>query len=300
MSWAIRCRTTGPRPVREPPSGPYTRLKKDHSDENRKRRQVCDKCPRVLSLSVAGHGACVQRSSRTAMEPAGRPDVELRGQLGAAYDRCVRRLGQDPYHSLGVPPVRPELRDETVVHELQWRHLGRFLEMHSLTSPPGKFAPETLPALLRDRRLPEGRRALRPRRGLEHAPGTREPRRRASCPSSGNSRLLMGLLEAHRASGRPELLECARRIGDFYIATAGRSSTRSGSRRYRATRDYAAAMSRTTSRHRGPRSTLPGHQEELTCTRPSVWRTFFQSVRSPPGRPQPRQPDHSSRPGAAV
>jgi hypothetical protein len=38
----------------------------------------------------------------------------------------------------------------------------------------------------------------------------------------GNSRLLVGLLEAQRAFDRPDLLAAAQRIGDFYLATADR------------------------------------------------------------------------------
>ena len=43
----------------------------------------------------------------------------------------------------------------------------------------------------------------------------------------GNGRMLIGLLEYYRADRRPEILEAARRIGDFLVSVAPRFNTRS-------------------------------------------------------------------------
>jgi uncharacterized protein YyaL (SSP411 family) len=57
----------------------------------------------------------------------------------------------------------------------------------------------------------------------------------------GNSRLLVGLLEAHRAFERPDLLAAAKRIGDFYLATADRFLDPNREAEYRSTGTYAAS-----------------------------------------------------------
>ena len=114
------------------------------------------------SLSVAGaRGLCAEEfPSRRWSLPDAR-DVQLRGELGAAYDRCVSRLGRDPYHSLVYLRSDLRLRDETAVHELQRRH---FRTVHRDRQPglaAGEMIPDTLPGLLRNiARVPKGRRTF--------------------------------------------------------------------------------------------------------------------------------------------
>ncbi len=194
------------------------------------------------SLGVAGaRGSRAEEAPNRRWSLPDAKDVQLIGRLGAAYDQCVQRLGQDPYRSLVY--LRSDLTFEMKRSFTNYSGdiSGRFLEIASLTSPPGKLAPETLPGLLRDiagyqkadghfGRDVDWNRPLEP----ESSDAVLLP------IFWGNSRLLVGLLEAHRASGREDLLGCARRIGDFYVATADRFLDPKREKEYRATGSYAA------------------------------------------------------------
>ena len=255
------------------------------------------------SLSVAGaRGLCAEEfpSKRWSLPDA--RNVDLHGQLGAAYDQCVRRLGQDPYRSLVY--LRSDLSFEMKRSFTNYSGdiSGRFLEIASLTSPPGKLAPDTLPGLLRGIANYQKSDGHFGRDVDWNTPLEPESPDAVILPIFwGNSRLLVGLLEAHRASGRPELLECARRLGDFYIATADRFLDPKREKEYRATGTYAAgyvtdyfpAIEGLVRLYQATKAERYLHQAERMAT-------VLPAVRSPPGRPQPRQPDHSSRTGAAV
>ena len=168
-------------------------------------------------------------------------DVKLIGRLGAAYDQCVRRLGQDPYRSLVY--LRSDLSFEMKRSFTNYSGdiSGRFLEVASLTSPPGLMAPETLPGLLRGIARYQKADGHFGRDVDWNTPLEPESPDAVILPIFwGNARLLVGLLEAHCATGREDLLECARRIGDFYVATADRFLDPAREQEYRATGTYAA------------------------------------------------------------
>jgi DUF1680 family protein len=196
----------------------------------------------LCSLGAAGaRGSSAEEFPNRRWNLPDARDVQLRGPLRATFDQCVRRLGQDPYRSLVY--LRSDLSFEMKRSFTNYSGdiSGRFLEVASLTSPPGRMAPETLPGLLRDIA------------GYQKADGhfgrvvdwntPLEPERPDAVILPifwGNARLLVGLLEAHRASGRQDLLECARRLGDFYVATADRFLDPEREKEYRATGTYAA------------------------------------------------------------
>ena len=168
-------------------------------------------------------------------------DVQLGGLLGEAYRRSVTRLSLDPYRS--VPYLRSDLSFEVERPFTNYSGdiSGRFLEIASLTSPPGKLAPDVLPQLLQDigrfqRADGHFGRDIDWNRPLE----PENPRAVILPVFWGHSRLLVGLLEAYRITGREELLQAAKRIGDFYIATADRFLDVQREEEYRSTGTYAA------------------------------------------------------------
>jgi choline-sulfatase len=167
--------------------------------------------------------------------------VQFGGALGEAYQRGEDRLSEEPYRSAAY--LRSDFSFETnrVFVNYSGDISGRFIQLASLLSPPGRMTPATLSEVLRD----VG--------GYQKADGHfgrdvdwDEPLEPENSNARllpifwGNSRLLLGLLEAQRAFDRPELLKAARRLGDFYVATAGRFLDPARQPEYRMTGSYAA------------------------------------------------------------
>lgn len=168
-------------------------------------------------------------------------EVKLGGTLGAAYDRGVARLAEDPYRS--VIFLRSDVSFETnrVFVNYSGDISGRFIQIASLISPPGRMVPNTLPEVLRD-----FSQWQRPDGHFGRDVDWNEPLEPESSNAKllpifwGNSRLLVALVEAQQAFGRPDLLESAKRLGDFYIATAPRFLSPGREAEYRSTGTYAA------------------------------------------------------------
>ncbi|MCU0871729.1 MAG: glycoside hydrolase family 127 protein [Pirellulaceae bacterium] len=168
-------------------------------------------------------------------------DVQLGGAMGEAYRRGAERLSQDPYRSAAF--LRSDVSFETkrVFVNYSGDISGRFIEIASLMSPPGRMTPETLPAVLEDFARYQQADGHFGRAVDWNSPLEPENPNAVLLPIFwGNSRLLVGLLEAHRAFGRPDLLAAAKRIGDFYIATADRFLDPAREAEYRSTGTYAA------------------------------------------------------------
>ncbi len=168
-------------------------------------------------------------------------EVALGGELGDAYRQGITRLSLEPYRS--VEYLRSDLSFEVKRPFTNYSGdiSGRFLEIACLTSPPGTLAPDTLPKLLRnisDYQLADGHfgRAIDWNLPLE----PENPNAVILPVFWGHSRLLVGLLEAHRATGNEKLLECAKGVGDFYIVTADRLLDPNRTEEYRSTGSYAA------------------------------------------------------------
>jgi DUF1680 family protein len=168
-------------------------------------------------------------------------EVQLRGPLGRAYDRGAARLAEDPYRSAAF--LRSDFSFETnrVFVNYSGDISGRFIEVASLMSPLGRMRPAALNEVLRDvgrYQKPDGHfgREVNWNEPLE----PENPNARLLPIFWGNSRLLVGLLEAHRAFGRADLLATAKRLGDFYLATADRFLDPAREGEYRSTGSYAA------------------------------------------------------------
>lgn len=167
--------------------------------------------------------------------------VQLEGRWGDAYRRGVARLGEDPYRSAAYLRADFSFEMSRIFVNYSGDISGRYTEITSLMSPPGPTLPATLAEVLRDigrHQRPDGHFG---REVNWNDPLEPENSNNKLLPIFwGNSRLLMGLLEAHRTFGRPDLLEAARRIGDFYIATADRFLDPARENEYRMTGTYAA------------------------------------------------------------
>ncbi len=194
----------------------------------------------MATTTAARAGDAVQPSAAGWLLPDARA-VELRGPLGDAYRKGVERLSLDPYRSAAFLRSDVSFEMKRVFTNYSGDISGRFIEIASLTSPRGRMTPETLGQVLQD--IPKYQKADGHFGCDVDWSGPLEP----ESPNAvklpifwGNSRLLVGLLEAHRAFVRPELLRSARRIGDFYVATADRFLDPAREAEYRATGTYAA------------------------------------------------------------
>ena len=179
-------------------------------------------CSPVAALSGAEPGGPV--GPRWYLPAAA--EVQLGGTLGEADRRGIARLGEDPYRS--VVFLRSDLSFEIVRDFTNYSGdiSGRFLEIASLTSPPDKPTPPVLEDLLKtitDYQQPDGHfgRPIDWNTPIDDASISTDPGRAVRTPVFwGHSRLLVGLLEAYAAFHNPKLLQAARGIGDFYVATA--------------------------------------------------------------------------------
>jgi DUF1680 family protein len=167
--------------------------------------------------------------------------VQLGGPLDQAYARGVNRLALPPYDS----PVylRSDFSFETnrVFVNYSGDISGRFIQIASLVSPPGQMTPPTLPEVLKNLAKYQKADGHFGREVDWNQPLEPENPNALLLPIFwGNSRLLVGLLEAYRAFGREDCLTAAKRIGDFYIATAGRFLDPAREPEYRMTGTYAA------------------------------------------------------------
>ncbi|MCY2987581.1 MAG: glycoside hydrolase family 127 protein [Planctomycetota bacterium] len=168
-------------------------------------------------------------------------DVQLGGPIGEAYRRGQERLSQDPYRSAAFLRSDFSFEQKRIFTNYSGDISGRFIEIASLTAPAGKMSPNTLPDVLQD--------ISRYQKADGHfgydvdwsTPLEPESPHNVKLPIFwGNSRLLVGLLDAQREFARPDLLQAARRIGDFYVATADRFLDPARMAEYRSTGTYAA------------------------------------------------------------
>ena len=163
-----------------------------------------------------------EQGAWTAVKLANPREVEMRGLLGEALRRGIARLDMPPYTESWI------LAD--LSFELKRRYTnfsgdvtGRFLELASLTSPPGRKTPPTLsPVLaaitrLRNSRFqkPDGHFGVEidlTKELVEDSPPL--------CLLWGNARLLVGLIACAEVYGDPQALAAAKRLGDFYVESS--------------------------------------------------------------------------------
>jgi hypothetical protein len=167
-------------------------------------------------------------------------EVQLGGSLGEAYRRSVDRLAENPYQSVAFLRADVSFEMNRVFTNYSGDISGRFLEIASLTSPRGKMAPDALVELLKtvtDHQKGDGHYG----REIDwNVPIDNQKQSGATPILWGNARLLVGLLEGHQTFGQPKLLESAKRLGDFYVATADRLLDPEREKEYRATGTYAS------------------------------------------------------------
>jgi hypothetical protein len=201
-----------------------------------------------IMLAAIGHGFAAS-SAATAEPPQSWPsitlpnarDVELRGPLGDALRRGIARLDMNPYTAAWL------LADLSFEVDRRYTNFsgdvsGRFIELASLTSPPGKKSPATLApvlaAIAQDRNAhfqkPDGHFGVDvdlTQKGVQEDSPT-------LCLLWGNARLLVGLIACAREYGDPQILAAAKRLGDFYVTTAGQLYNPNREAEYRASGTY--------------------------------------------------------------
>jgi hypothetical protein len=168
-------------------------------------------------------------------------DVALGGALGGAYSNGVKRLSQPPYDSAVF--LRADFSFETnrIFVNYSGDISGRYIQITSLVSPASKEMPSALAAVLKDFARHQKADGHFGREVDWSQPLEAENSNAVLLPIFwGNSRLLVGLVEAWQAFGREDCLAAARRIGDFYIATADRFLDPAREAEYRMTGTYAA------------------------------------------------------------
>ena len=162
-------------------------------------------------------------------------DVELSGTLGAACQRAVQRLAKPPYT---VEWLRADLSFEKKRPFTNYSGdvSGRFIEVASLTSPPGRLEPATLGELLKtfaQFQQPDGHFGKNVKWG---ARGWAKP---GNPILWGNARMLVGLVSAYQKDHDARLLASARRLGDFCLRTADMLCDPAREAEFRATGTYA-------------------------------------------------------------
>lgn len=171
-------------------------------------------------------------------------EVKMEGPLGAAYSLGIKRLSEPPYDSPKF--LRSDVSFETnrVFVNYSGDISGRFIQIASLVSPRGQMTPPTLPEVLNGfikYQKADGHFG----RDIDwNMPMEPESSSAKLLPILwGNSRLLVGLVEAYRAFGNEECLTAAKRMGDFYCATTNRFLDPTHEAEYRMTGTYAAGYS---------------------------------------------------------
>ena len=190
-------------------------------------RFCCSRSPRLLAAEPAASWPAVT------LAPA--REVTLSGPLGEALQRGVARLAKPPYTE---PWLRADVSFELnrIFTNYSGDVSGRFLELASLTSPPGQFSPPPLAPLLKT-----VARFQKPDGHFGVAVDLTKPLPKNSPPIPmlwGNARLLVGLVTAARQFHDEELLASARRLGDFYVNTADQLCSPAREADYRSSGTY--------------------------------------------------------------
>ncbi len=173
----------------------------------------------LAALLVGGTGGVAAGPApgwpRVALAPPG--EVVLGEPWDDSLRRGVRRLAQAPYSAEWLL-ADVSFQTNRIFTNYSGDVSGRFLELAALTSPRGRLAPATLPAV-----LDAITRYQKPDGHFGVDIDLRQPLTRGAPPIPllwGNARLLVGLVTAARVLNEPRLLASARRLGDFYVQTA--------------------------------------------------------------------------------
>ena len=160
-------------------------------------------------------------------------EVELSGAPGQALERGLARLGQDPYSTEWLL-ADVSFKVNRIFTNYSGDVSGRFLELASLTH--GRHPLPTLVPVsttIARYQKPDGHFGV----DIDLA----KPLAKNSPPIPmlwGNARLLVGLVTAAQELKDPHLLAAARKLGDFYVNTAGQLCTSRREAEYRASGTY--------------------------------------------------------------
>jgi DUF1680 family protein len=189
----------------------------------------------MLALSLRGHASQADDNNsnvhtagaQTAATEIARPwpvvtlalasQVTLSAMPGDSLNRGVARLAKPPYT---VPWLRADVSFEInrIFTNYSGDVSGRFLELASLTTPPGQTSPPALSEMLKT-----VVRYQKPDGHFGAEVDLAKPLKQGSAPITmlwGNARLLVGLVTAAQRFGDKDLLAAARRLGDYYVNTA--------------------------------------------------------------------------------
>ncbi|MCY3017970.1 MAG: glycoside hydrolase family 127 protein [Planctomycetota bacterium] len=166
-------------------------------------------------------------------------DVELAGPIGDDLKRGVDRLALAPYTT---PWLLADISfaEKRIFTNYSGDVSGRFLELASLTSPPDKFVPATLQPVLEQ--------ALRFQKPDGHFGADFDLARRFESNTTqkvaplpmfwGNGRILVGLIAVAQERNRPDYLDAARKLGDYYVSCAEQMLSPAREKEFRATGTY--------------------------------------------------------------
>jgi len=179
----------------------------------------------VVGLSLTSLAtAAEQESTLIHVAPPGPPyallpakEVKMSGIFGEALNRGVARLTQPPYSEAWL---RADVSFEVnrIFTNYSGDVSGRFLELASLTSPAGQPSPAPLLPLMKSiSRFQKADGHF----GVDVDLAKPLPAGSAPIPMLwGNARLLVGLITAWQEFHDPAMLAAAKRLGDFYVASA--------------------------------------------------------------------------------
>jgi len=201
--------------------------------------------PRPLSVLVF----LLTAASGEAAEPPAWPqappalaaprDVEMGGAPGDDLRRGLDRLALPPY----TPPwllADVSFEAKRIFTNYSGDVSGRFLELAALTSPRDRFVPATFEAVLQQvlrHQKPDGHFGADFDLAKPFASGTSG--KVAPLPMFwGNGRILAGLIAVAQERQRPEFLEAARKLGDYYVASGDQLCSAAREKEFKATGTY--------------------------------------------------------------
>jgi DUF1680 family protein len=188
-----------------------------------------------LTISVVCDRGAIADAWSPVVLPSPR-DVELSGAIGENLKLGIARLSLPPYAATWL------MADVSFSEERRFTNYsgdvsGRFLELATLTSERDRLTPPSLQPVL-DRipkfQKPDGHFGKDFDLSQRFQPNTSD--KFAPLPMFwGNARMLVGLVAAAQEHGRAEFLEAAKRLGDFYVASADLMLSPAREKEYRST-----------------------------------------------------------------
>ncbi len=162
-------------------------------------------------------------------------EVEWSGAFADSFRRGVERLAADPFTAEWLL-ADVSFKMDRIFTNYSGDASGRFIELASLTSPKGHPSPAALTPVLSQ--VPSFQKSDG-HFGVEV--DLKKPLAKASPPIPmlwGNARLLVGLVTAARETGDAGLLAAAKKLGDFYVCSAGELTSPAREADYRSSGTY--------------------------------------------------------------